>query len=316
MAVSPYPIDPALTAIAIAYKNQGYIADIVVPRITVGKQNFTFMQYGMNTFFDTPETLIGRRGQANQVTMDGVEIPDVTEDHGLEAPVPQADVANADARYDPLGNAAALTTELIEVRREIRAAALIFNPATYDPGLRVTLAGTDQFDNKDADADPERNAVTRISDALDKSLLRPNQMVFGQRGWTKFRRLPSIVKAIRGDRGGGLVTRDEVAALFEVNEVVVGQAFGNQARKGQAAQMSRLWGNHLALTYKAPVLSRETPTFAGTFTWGERVASQREMKPGEMGLRGGTAVLVGESVKERVIAAQAGYFFESAFSAA
>jgi len=27
-------------------------------------------------------------------------------------------------------------------------------------------------------------------------------------------------------------------------------------------------------------------------------------------------VLVGESVKERVIAAQAGYFFESAFSAA
>ena len=78
--------------------------------------------------------------------------------------------------------------------------------------------------------------------------------------------------------------------------------------------MSRLWGNHLALTYKAPVMSRETPTFAGTFTWGDRIASQRELKGGEMGLRGGTAVLVGESVKERVIASQAGYFFENGFS--
>ncbi|MGW8138979.1 capsid protein [Sphingomonas zeae] len=308
MAQSPYPIDPHLTAIAIAYKNQSYIADIVLPRIEVGKQAFTFMQYGMDTFFNTPDTLIGRRSQANQVTMEGVEITDATEDHGLEAPVPQADVDNADERYDPLGNAAALTSELIEIRREIRAAAIIFNPATYDPALRTTLATTDVLDN------PNTDAVSLISDALDKPLMRPNQMTFGQRGWTKFRRNAGVIKAIRGTNGGGVVSKEEVAALFEVNEVVVGQAFGNQARKGQAAQMSRLWGNHLALTYKAPVMSRETPTFAGTFTWGDRIASQRELKPGEMGLRGGTAVLVGESVKERVIAAQAGYFFENAFS--
>lgn len=309
MAISPYPIDPALTAIAIAYKNADYIADIVAPRVTVGKQAFKFMQYGVDTFFNTPDTLIGRRSQANQVTMDGTEVSDSTEDHGLEGGVPKADVDNADDRYDPLGNQTSLLMEMVAIRREMRAAGTVFSAATYDPGLRTTLAGASQF------SDPSSDPIGGISDALDMPLMRPTQMIFGQRGWTKFRRHPAIVEAVLGTAGSkGLVRREAVAELFEVKEVVVGQARGNTAKKGQAAALARLWGNHLSLAYKAPVVSTESATFAATFQWGQPVASQRDLKPGEMGLRGGTAVLVGESVKERIVASQAGYFFENAFS--
>lgn len=308
MALSPYPIDPDLTAIAIAYKNKGYIADLVVPRVRVGKQAFKFMQYGVDTFFNMPDTLIGRRSAANQVTMDGVEVADATDDHGLEGGVPNADIENADTRYDPLGNQTALLTEAIEIRREIRAAATVFSVNTYDPGLRTTLAGTSQF------SDPTSSPISVINTALDLPLMRPNQMTFGQTGWTKFRSHPEIVEAVLGTGAKkGVVRREAVAELFEVDEVIVGAARGNAAKKGQAPQLARLWGNHLALTYKAPVLSTETATFAATFQWGERQVSQRELKPGEMGLRGGVAVLVGESVKERIVAGQAGYFFENAF---
>ena len=309
MAASPYPIDPALTAIAIAYKNPGYIADQVAPRITVGKQAFKFMQYGVDTFFNTPDTLIGRRSAANQVTMDGTEISDATEDHGLEGGVPKADVDNADERYDPLGNQTSLLMEMIAIRREIRTAGVVFTAGTYDPSLRSTLAGGSQF------SDPGSSPLTAVGDALDQPLMRPNQMVFGQRGWTKFRRHPEIVSAVLGNSGNkGMVSRQDVAELFEVNEVIVGQSWGNTAKRGQAANLARLWGNHLALTYKAPVVSTESATFAATFQWGQPFSSQRDLKPGEMGLRGGTAVLVGESVKERIVAGQAGYFFENAFS--
>lgn len=308
MALSPYPIDPALTAIAIAYKNPAYIADIVMPRIRVPKQKFTFLQYPSDTFFNTPETLVGRRSKPNEVSLDAVEVPDSTEDHALDGGVPNADVENADPRYDPLGNEVMFIQELIALAREARAAGIVFNPATYAAGLKVTLAGNSQF------SDPSSDPITEINSKLDIPLMRPNQLVFGQAGWTKFRSHPAIVEAVLGTGAKkGVVKREAVAELFEVNEVIVGSARGNSAKRGQAAQLVRLWGNHVAATYKAPVPEAQgAVTFAGTFQWGDRVAMQWEDK--DMGMRGGTAVRTGESVRERVIAPDAAYFWENAFA--
>ena len=308
MALSAYPIDPALTAIAIAYRNPGYIADQVLPRIRVGKQAFKFLQYAAETQFAAPDTLVGRRSRPNQVTLDATEISDATEDHALDGGVPRSDIENADERYDPLGDEVAFIMELLAIRREMRVAGVVFSAATYDAGLKTTLAGASQF--SDATSDP----ITVINTALDVPLMRPNQMIFGQTGWTKFRSHPAIVEAVLGTGAKrGVVKKEAVAELFEVGEVVVGQARGNTAKKGQAPSLARLWGGHLALTYKAPVpQAKGAVTFGGTFQWGEPEASQWEDK--NMGMRGGVACRAGESVKERVIASQAGYFFENAFS--
>ncbi len=51
-------------------------------------------------------------------------------------------------------------------------------------------------------------------------------------------------------------------------------------------------------------------TFGFTAEWGGRIAGQWEDK--NIGLRGGQRVRVGESVKELIIASQAGYFIEDA----
>lgn len=308
MALSPYPIDPALSAIAIAYRNPGYIADQVLPRIRVGKQAFKFLQYDAGTQFTAPDSLVGRRSRPNQVELKADEISDATEDHALDGGVPRADIENADERYDPLGDEVAFLMELVALRREMRAAGIVFSSATYDAGLKTVLAGANQF------SDPTSTPIKTINTALDLPLMRPTQMVFGQGGWTQFRSHPEIVEAVLGTGAKkGVVKREAVAELFEVEEVVVGQARGNAGKKGQAVNLARLWGGHLALTYKAPVpQAKGAVTFAGTFQWGEPEASQWEDK--NMGMRGGVACRAGESVKERVIAGQAAYFFENAFS--
>ena len=308
MALSAYPIDPTLTAIAIAYRNPGYIADMVLPRILVGKQKFSFLQYATDTFFNVPETLVGRRSRPNQVTLDATEVTDATDDHALDGGVPRADIENADERYDPLGGEVAYIMELTALRREMRAAGIVFSAATYDAALKQTLAGSSQF------SDPSSSPIELINKRLDEPLMRPTQMVFGQAGWTTFRSNPSIVEAVLGTGAKkGSVTKQAVADLFEVQEVVVGMARGNSAKKGQAPQLSRLWGNHLALLHKSPVpQAKGAVTFGGTFQWGGPEASQWEDK--NMGMRGGVACRAGESVKERVIAGQCGFFFENAFA--
>lgn len=306
MSISAYPIDPALTAIAIAYKNASYIADIVLPRIRVGKQEFSFLQYASDQYFNAPETLVGRRGRPNQVELKATEVTDKTEDHALDGGVPNSDIENADERYDPLGDEVAFIQELIALRREIRSSGIVFNPATYAAGLKETVV--DKF------SDPTKPVIAPISDALDLPLMRPNQMVFGQGGWNKFRRHPEIVEAVLGTGAKkGIVKREAVAELFEVDEVIVGQARGNSAKRGQVPVLSRLWGNHLALLHKAPVpQAKGAVTFGGTFEFGDRIASQWEDK--NIGMRGGVACRTGESVKERVIAGETGYFFEDAFA--
>jgi hypothetical protein len=306
MSLSPFPIDPHLTAIAIAYKNPAYIADAVLPRVPIDKQKFTFLQYAVDQFFNVPDTRVGRRSKPNEVNLEATEVADFAEDFGLDGGVPKADEANADSRYDPVGAEVEFLQEQIALDREARVAGLVFNNATYDPALRQTLAGNSQFSDY-VNSDP----IGVINDALDAPLMRPNQMVFGQSAWTKFRAHPKIVEACLGTGAkAGNATRQAVAELFEVDEIIVGSARGNSQKRGQAPVMTRLWGKHLALLYKAPVIqAKGAVTFGASFQWGERIAGQWEDK--NIGLRGGTACRTGESLRERVVASQAGYFLQN-----
>lgn len=309
MSLSAYPIDPHLTAIAIAYRNKSYIADLVLPRVRVGKQEFKFMLYGADQFFNIPDTRVGRRSKPNEAHLEAKEVGDFTEDYGLDGGIPKADEDNSDERYSPLDAEVEFLQELIALDREARAAGLVFNNNSYDPALRETLAGGSQFN------DPASSPIAKINTALDKPLVRPTQMVFGQPGWTKFRSHPEIVEAVLGTGvKKGNVSREAVAELFEIDEVVVGASRANSAKRGQDPVLTRLWGNHLALLHKAPVPdAKGALQFGATFQWGERIAAQWEDK--NMGLRGGTACRTGESVKERIVANQAGFFFQDAFAA-
>lgn len=308
MSLSPYPIDPALTAIAVAYANKNYIADLVAPRIPVDAQKFTFLSYATDTFFNIPDTRVGRRSKPNEVTLEASEVTDSTEDHALDGGVPRADMENADERYDPLGNEVMFLQELIALDREKRVADLVFAAANYASGLKQTLSGTSQFSH--ASSTP----IATINAALDVPLMRPNQMIFGQATWTTFRSHPEIVEACLGTGAAkGNVTRQQVAELFEVDEVLVGQARANSAKRGQTPSLARLWGKQLALAYKAPVVqAKGAVTFLGTFEWGSRIAAQREDP--DMGMRGGISVRTGESVRERFIASDAGYLFDAAIA--
>lgn len=316
MSQSAYPTNPAITAIAIAYKNADYIADIVAPRIPVGSEEFTWMKYDDETYYTLPETEVGRRGSPEEVNMKAVEVPGTVIDHGLDGGVPNKDIKNAENYkdeqgvqvYDPLGDEAMLLRELVAARREARVASMVMNPDTYNPDLRQLIGAGGKFDL------PGTDVVGIVEQAIDDCLFPPNQMVMGRSDWLKFKSLPQIREAIRGTAGAqGRVTASEVADLFELKEVVIGTAKANTAKRGQAPVFSRMWTGGIALLHRAPVVrARGAVTFMGTFEWGMPVGMQWENP--KMGLRGGMGVRVGESVVEKVIANMAGALIQSPYS--
>lgn len=311
-ATAPFVIDPDLQAVAIAYRNQNLIADEVLPRVPVGSDKYKYWSWDKEQGFTIPDTHVGRKGRVNQVEFSATEKKGAVEDYGLEDPIPQKDIDNAPAGIDPRGRATEGLTDLILLDREVRTANLVFNAATYPAGHKETLAGNAQFSDF-ANSDP----IGVISDALDKPLVRPNVMTLGQAVWTKLRRHPAIVKAMHGSAGdSGMATRQFVADLFELEELLVGPAFLNTAKKGQNANFARVWGKHIALTFRDrlanPTQSGNRLTFGFTAQHGDRVAGSMPDK--NIGLRGGQVVRVGESVDEHIVAADAAYFIENAIA--
>ena len=304
MSKANFPINPVLTGIVIAYRNRRMIADSVLPRAVVGAQEFKYWKYDLGQSFTVPKTQVGRTSRPNQVEFSAEELTSATLDYALDAPVPEADIKTAPANYDPKGRAAEQTANLIELDRELRAAKLVFNAASYGSGLTKTLSGNDQWTH--ADGKP----IHVITEALDSVIMRPNVMVLGRKAATALRMNAQIIKAYNGSLSdSGLVPLEFIRELFELEEILVGESLVNTVNQAKKPVLAQAWGNHCALIYRDRLAdTRHGTTFGLTAQWGNREA--REIIDEDMGMRGGYRIRVGESVKELITAPDLGFFLK------
>lgn len=305
---APFVPQPHLTAIAIAYRNEQMIADEVLPRVPVPAETFKYSVFDKADMFTIPDTKVGRTSRPNEVDWHATEQTASVVDYGLEEPIPQKDIDQAAGTpIDPTMIATEQITNLVDLDREKRTADLVFAAASYAAANKTTLVqGASQW------SDAAVNPLQQIQDAMDGMLMRPNMLVLGRRTATLLRRNPFVVKAFHGNLGDtGTVPLAFLQDYLELTKIVVGQAWANTAKKGQAVTNARLWGPHAALLYTNPVsASTRSMTFGITGSFGTRVAGT--LVDPDIGLKGGVRVRVGEEVKELVLANDLGYFFQNA----
>jgi hypothetical protein len=309
---APFPINPALTAIALSYRNEALVADMVLPRVTVGVDSFKYFRMNRDETFTVPDTKIGRKSEANIVEFGGTEVTDSTADYGLKDVVPQADIRNAEGTpFDPMGQATLNTTRLVQLDREQRVASLVFNLNSYATTNRVTLSGTAQWSDY-----ANSNPLDAMLMAFDGMLMRPNKLVLGQAVWTKLRQHPRIVEAVKGTGAGlgaqGVVTRQQVAELLELQEIIVGQAWINGAKKGVNAALARCWGKFAAAIYTEPVTSTTAATTFGFTAESGGGLRARDWFDPNLGVDGSQVVQVVDTVKEVLPANDLGFLWAAA----
>jgi hypothetical protein len=260
-AQAPFPIDPVRTGIVIAYRNGTLIADLVMPRHSVGGELFEWFEYAKAERLTHIETEVSRKGRTQEVEFSATEKEASTADYGLEDNVPQSDIDKAAGTdYDPLDHAAEGLTDLILLGREVRAAQAVFNPANHEYGKVCEAA--EKFSNRDADL------MGFLLQELDKPLMRPNTLTIGRAEWTQLRLNRSLVAAAHGNSGDkGTVSLQQMRELLEIENIYVGEGRINIAKKGKAPEIKRVWAGHAAFTFLAPNV--EIP--AGTLTWGADV---------------------------------------------
>lgn len=307
----PFRVLPVATRIAMAVKNEEFIADAVCPRVPVAGELFEYSKVSTKSLYQTPDDLIGRTGAANQIEFDSYNETDRTEDHGLESPVPQKDVdaAAAAGLPDPRNLRTEQLTQTILRLREIRVGTLMFTAGNYPAAQRLTLddsgAGKYRWDN--ASYDPIDMLMTTIAGMV----VRPNMLTLGEAVWIKLRGNAKTISRLYGTASTrGTARAEDLAAELGLDAINIGKAFRDTANKGQAVSMARIWGNYAALHRTVrPVASDMAvePCFAFTAQFGNR-ESGTYFDP-KRGKRGVDVLKVTESVKELISWSDAGYLF-------
>ena len=309
----PFPVDPYLTSIAIAYQNpaNSYIADLILPKISVPKREFKYLTYPKGQLFTVPETLVGRKSIPNEVDFSSSQAYGGVTDYGLDDVVPLDDVNEASGTtLNPINDAVEGLTELLTLDREVRVATMLNDASNY--GGNTTAIGSTSGDKWD---DSGSNPLSVIKDILTNMFVRPNTIVMSNKLWNVLSAHPTIITALYGvNRTTGTVSTQQLAQLLEVQNIYVGTSWINSVNPGQGVTLKRVWNddNLIMLYINSQANTQRGITFGYTAEYMTRF-SGRIQEP-KIGLKGGVRVRVGESLGEFVTCQDAGYLITATLS--
>ncbi|NLG62466.1 MAG: hypothetical protein GX539_09485, partial [Candidatus Cloacimonetes bacterium] len=256
-------VDRPLTNISIAYiqKADGFVADRVFPRVPVSKQSDKYFEYDRGYWMRdemkqrAPST--ESAGMNYGISSDGSYSCDVW---ALHVDVADQVRSNADSPIAPDREAAELLAQQALLRKEKLFVSNFFGAGIWTSQLDGVAGApaAGQFRRWDeAAATPIEDVRAAKRSVQTLTGFRPNKIVLGRAVYDALLDHPDIVGRVdRGQtNGSAVVMRQNVAALFELDDVLVMDAIENTAAEGAANSFSFIGGKHALLVYAAPAPS-------------------------------------------------------------
>lgn len=297
-------VDPALSNVSIKYTNDEFIADEVLPMVKVAKQTGKYFIYDKSNL-RVDKTARAAGSGANEVDI-GVA-PTGTfscDDHALKGFVADEVQDQADAALNPLIDETEAITEKMLLDRETNAAALLMN--TSNLTNNVTLSGTSQWSDY-SNSDPIGDVRLARTTVHQNTFKKPNTMILGKQVFDMLIEHPQIIERIKYSQLG-VVTKELLARVFQVENIIVGEAGSNTAKEGQTDALSYVWGKHCIIAYIAKKVQIKMLTLGLTFTYSTRLVKRWRDEDRE-----GTYVRIGnDNYSQKIIAAAAGYLIYNA----
>jgi hypothetical protein len=256
-------IDQALTNISIGYKNEQYIADSIFKPVPVNKQSDKYYVFGKERF----RVIDDRRApgsESNEVNWRLSLDQYYCEGHALRHAIPDEEMQNADDTFNLEADAVELLTDVILLNKEVDAASKLLNPDNYDSGLVQSLnVKWSDFTNSNpiADIEDAKSAIHR------RSGLRANTLIISEPVFNVLKIHPKLIESIKYTQLG-VLTKDLMATLFGVDNILVGSALKSTATNpGQADVLNYIWGNSAVLAYIPPTPGKKVASIGYTFMW-------------------------------------------------
>ncbi len=257
-------VDVNLSNVALGYRPDGFIADMLAPVVDVQKQSDRYVIFSRAEALSIEDTKRAPNTEANIISRSVSSGTYFAENYALKDALTLEDRENMDAIYRTRlmnGRTEYITGKLL-LDWENRLAGLV--NSTSNVGSSAAVGS--EWDAGNADVIGDIN--TGIDACYDLTGKRPNRMVLGLAAWRSARRSTDIRNIIFGtNNGGGFASRQAFADLFEIDTLMVGGAFKNTANEAQAESLSHVWTDNVLLYFAPSAPSTEEPSFMYSFRW-------------------------------------------------
>lgn len=280
-------INAPLTNVSIAFFQQStnFVASRVFPNIPVSKQSDAYFTYDRGAFNrdEMQERLPGTETAGGSYTI-GKDTY-YAKVRGIHKDIPDQVRANADSPIQLDREATEFVTHKGLINREVIWASNFFISGAPGDVWTFVLAGagtrsgtvdpTDGGNNEivywnNAESTPIEDVRLMKRFVLESTGFQPNILTLGRATYDVVVDHPDIVGRLdRGQTptGPAIANREAIAALFEVDEVLIMDSIKNTAAEGQAASHSFIGGTHALLTYRPNTPGLMTPSAGYTFSW-------------------------------------------------
>jgi hypothetical protein len=303
--LSGVKFDQLLTNISLQFAAapEGYLADQILPPVPVVKESAAFWVYDKSKL-DTPDSKRAPRSNYNRIDWAVTTDTYLAEQYGLEGEIDDEERKNAASPLDLDVDTTEIVTDMVLNNRELRVQALVM--ATANVTSNTTLSGTSQWSDL-ANSDPLGDVKTgRTTMYTNAPGYVPNVFLMGYLVFEGLKIHPDIKEIVKYTERA-IITRQILAAVFEVDEVLIGKVIRRSSKEGQTDAFTDVWGKDALLFYREDRPSLKRASFGYQFRENDlRVFRYREDK------RDTDVIRVSEKGDEKLIAATLGYLIKAA----
>jgi hypothetical protein len=257
-------IDQNLTNVAMNYRPNGMIADVIAPIVTVDKETNIYPVFSQKEALAIESTLRSRGTAANRITRSVSSAGYNAKNYALAYDLPIEDRANMDAAYafELESGASRYLVDKLFLDWDRRVLSTVGSASNVSTGFVPSSAWN-------GGGDPVSQGFQVIEQVQATTTYRPNRAVFGWRAANWFRRNTNVRNFVLGtNNGGGVISREQIATIFDLEQVSIAQAFYNSANEAQAMSLANTFPQDAVLFYYSPAApSREVPSFMYSFRW-------------------------------------------------
>lgn len=275
-SVTDVHVNRLLTTVSVAMMQSpdNFVADAFAPTIGSDEKSGLYGVYDRGYFnsdgmtLRAPGTESAGSGYAVDLTTEFV-----TKVYAFHHDIPDQVRKNTSAPLNPDVEAANLCALKALINREKAFVTNFFAGSIWTSdwdGVASGENGTSTFRQwNDPASTPIENVRLGGTTMGGRTGFRPNVLVLGRQTYDALLDHPDLVGRIdRGQTTGpALVKREAMAALFEVERVLVMDSIQNTAKEGQTNAHSFIGGKKALLAYVAPAPGLMTPSAAYTFAW-------------------------------------------------
>ena len=313
-------VDRPLTTIAIAFAQnpEAFVADRVFPILSVAKQTDKYFTIPRGNWYRdemkkrAPGALSAER--THTVSTDSYSC-DVWALHEMLADQIRA---NYDSPLQADREMVEGLTQAGMIRKERQWVTDFFGSGlwtTDQTGVDSASPSTNEVGRWDrADSTPIEDVRAGKRRVQSRTGFRPNKLVVGREVYDALLDHPDIVGRLdRGQTNGpAIVMRQNLAALFELEEVLVMDSIHNSAVEGATDSYAFIGGKAALLVYSAPSAGLYVPSAGYTFSWtgllgagalGMRVKRIRDEK------RESDMIEIQMAFDQKLVSADLGQFF-------